>query len=177
MSVGGLQFRLHGIELLAGLLEHLERHHLGMFQGAAIVAIGVEDRALPLDLVLGLLGDRQVGLADLVEAVADIAARDLHPHVGAALEDIDLAVGDLIHQALGVVADGVEAVGDRLIALADLHFGGLLAHHLVEDFRLPQRARDQRDLVLVEVGYLLEQGVDGGRLDLVRHQSHFAQGR
>ena len=64
-----------------------------------------------------------------------------------------------------------------LIALADLHGGGLLSHHFVEDIRLPERARDERDLVLVKVGYLLEQGVDGGRLDLVRHQSHFPQRR
>ncbi len=64
-----------------------------------------------------------------------------------------------------------------LVALADLHFGGLLAHDLVEDLGLPQRARDQRDLVLVEVGDLLEQGIDGRRIDLVRHQPHLAQRR
>ena len=59
---------------------------------------------------------------------------------------------DLIDQPLGVVADGVEAVGDLLVALADLHLRGLLAHDLVEHLGLAEGAGDQRDLVLVEIG-------------------------
>ena len=94
---------------------------------------------LALDLVLGVLGDVEIDRLDLVEAVGDVAARDLHPDIGDALEDVDLAVGDLVDHALGVVADRVEAVGDLLVALADLHAGDLLAHHLVEH-RRPGRA-------------------------------------
>ena len=49
-------------------VEHFERHHLGLLQRAAEVAIGLEDRVLAVDLVLGLLGDVEIGVADLVEA-------------------------------------------------------------------------------------------------------------
>ena len=64
-----------------------------------------------------------------------------------------------------------------LIALADLHLRGLLAHHLVEHLGLAERTRDERDLVLVEIGDFLEQRVDGRRFDLFRHQAHLAQRR
>ena len=171
------QSRPRGLQLCLGLLQDFQCHHLGMLQGAAIVAIGIQNLALPLDLVLGLLGDGKVGAPDLVEPVGDIAARDLHPHVGAALEDVDLPVGHLVHESLGVIANRVEPVGDRVVALADLHFRCLLAHDLVEDLGLAQRARDERDLVLVQVGYLLQQGIDRRGLQLRRHQPQVSQRR
>ena len=116
------------VELRRCGLQHFEREHLGLLQRAAIVAIGLEDRVLAVDLVLGVLRDVEIDRADLVEAVGDVAARDLHPDVGRALEHVELAVGDLVDHALGVVADRVEALGDRLVALADLHAGDLVAH-------------------------------------------------
>jgi len=115
---------------------------------------------LAVDLVLGLLGDVQVGAADLVEAGGDVAAADLHPHIGSALHHVELAVVELVDHALGVVADGIEGVGDLFVALADGHRRHLAAHHFVEGAGLSQRPADQDDLVFVEVGDLGQQPGD-----------------
>ena len=61
--------------MLGGDLEQFERHHLGLLQRAAEIAIGLENGVLAVDLVLGLLGDVEIDVADLVEAGGDIAAR------------------------------------------------------------------------------------------------------
>ena len=168
-AFGGLvQFLLCFVEFPLGLLQNLERHDLGLLQGAAEVAVGFQDRGFALDLVLRFLRDAEVDAADLVEAVGDVAAGELHPRVGRAFPHADLAVGDLVDHRLGVVADGVEAFGDLAIAVADLHGGDVLAHDLVEVRGLVQRAGDDRDAVLVEVGDLLQQGVDRGVFALAR---------
>ena len=82
-----------------------------------------------------------------------------------------LAVRDLVDHPLGVVADRIEALGDLLVALADLHGRGLLADDLVEDAGLAERARDHGDLVLVEIGDVLEQAVDGRVVGLGRNDA------
>ncbi len=114
-------------------------------------------------------------MADLVEAVGNITSDDLHPDVAAALQDVDLAVTNLIDKARCIITDRIEAVGNRLVALADFHLGGLLPHDFVKHLGLTERARDQRDPILVEVRNLLQKRVDRGGLHLHRHQSYLAQ--
>ena len=172
-----LQLRFRGVELVLRRAQDFERHHLGLLQSAAEVAVGVEDHALALDLILGRAGDVEVGLLDPVEAVRDVAARNLHPDVGDPLPEVDLRVGDLIDHRLGVVADRVEPLGDLPVALADLDRLRLVADHLVEDAGLAERARDDGDPVLIEVGDLFQQAVDRRVLDLGGHQPQLAQGR
>ena len=75
---------------------------------AAEVAIGLEDRVFAVDLVLGVFRDVEISVADLVEAGRNVAARHLHPHVRGTLENVDLAVLELVDHALGIVADRVE---------------------------------------------------------------------
>lgn len=131
-----------------------------MLEGAAEIAVGVENDLFAADLVLGVGSDFQIDLLDLVEAVGDIAARRLHPDVAETLPGGNLPVGELVHHRLGVLADGVEALGDLLVALAHVHRRDLLAHDLVEEGCLGQRARDGDDLVLVEGGNLVQQRHD-----------------
>ncbi len=50
---------------------------------------------------------------------------NLHPDIADALHQVELAVVELVDHALGVVADGIEAVGDLFVALADIHGGDL----------------------------------------------------
>jgi hypothetical protein len=151
--------------------------HFSLLQCAAVVAIGLEDFALPLDLILGLLGNREVDGADLVETIRNIAARDLHPDVRSTLQHVDFAIGRLIGHTLGIITDRIKAAGNRLIALADLHLGGLLAHDLVEYFGLAERAGNKGDLLRVEMRYLLEQRIDWCRLELCGHQPHVSESR
>ena len=96
-------------ELGGRRLQHFQRKHLRLLQRAAIVAIRLQNRVLALDLVLRVRGDVEVRRAQLVETVGDVAARDLHPDIGRAFEQVELAVGKLVDHALGVVADGIEA--------------------------------------------------------------------
>ena len=131
---------------------------------------------LAVDLVLGLLGDIEIGVADLVEAAGDIAAADLHPHVADPLHQVELAVVQLVDHALGIVADGVEAVGDLLVALTDLHGGDLRADHVVECGGLRQRPADEDDLVLVEIGDLVEKAGDRLFARLLRPDPEFLDG-
>src|SRR5690606_18773423 len=94
----------------------------------AKITVGIEDFCFPLNLVLRFPSNRKIDLADLVEAVGNITSDDLHPDVAAALQDVDLAVTNLIDKALCIITDRVEAVGNLLVALADFHVGGLLPH-------------------------------------------------
>src|SRR5262245_5784556 len=172
-SVGGcLEVSLDRLELLSCFLQHLKRHNFGIFEGAAIVPVCFENLTLAVNLVLRFFCHRQIRLLDLVETISNIAAGDLHPHVGAAFEDIDLAVCNLVHQALGVIAYRVEPVGDCLIAFTDFHLRGLLPHHFIEHLGLAKGARNERNLVLVEIRYFFQQGVDRGRIDFLRHETH-----
>jgi hypothetical protein len=165
-----------GLELFLRLLQHFEGHDLGMLQGPAVITVGLEDRGLPLDLVLRFPRDGKIDLPNVLESIGDIAAHDLHPDVGAALENVDLAVADLLDEPLGILADRVEPVGDLLVAVADLHLCRFAPDDLVEHFRLPEGASDDRDLIPVEIGDLREQGVDRSRLDNIGHQPDAAQG-
>jgi hypothetical protein len=135
--------RLGRFEACLRLMQDLQGHHLGLLPGAAEIHIGLEDSVLPFDLVAGVLGHIQIGRLDLVEARGDVAAGHLHPQVPQALDGVDLTVGQLIDHRLGVVANGIEGLGDDLVALADLHGPHLLANHLVEQRRLVERAGDQ----------------------------------
>ena len=165
-SVASVRSRLDRIELFAGLLQHLQRHHLGVLQRTAVVPIGIEDLGLALDLVLGLLGDRRDRCRGSCRSGWRCRrARSSSTCCCRARGCRSCRRQTWSTRRLAVVADRVEAVGDRLVALADLHLRGLLAHHLVEDLRLPERASDQRDLVLIKVGYFLEQSIDRRRVD------------
>jgi hypothetical protein len=115
---------------------------------------------LAVDLILGVGGDRQIGVADLVEAGGDIAPAHLHPHIGGTLQQVQLVVGELVDHALGVVSDRIETLGDLFVAFADLHGGDLLAHHFVEGAGLAQRPADQHHAGLVEFGDLAQQAGD-----------------
>ena len=70
---------------------------------------------------------------------------------------MSIAVGDLVQHALGIVPDRVEALGDRLVALADRHAGDFLAHDLVEYRSLAEGPGDDLDLLGLELRDLLEQ--------------------
>ena len=105
----------------------------------------------------------------------DVAPRELHPDVRHAFENIDFSVAELVDHFLRVVADRIEGFRDLFVALADVHRLRLVANHLVEDFRLAERARNDRDAVLVELGDLFQQGVDRREIGPGRSDSEFAQ--
>ena len=107
----------------------------------------------------------------------DVAASGLLPDVRETLERVDAAVLDLLDHALRVVADAVEAVRDLRVALAELHRRDLLAHDLVEQRRLRERARDGDDLVVVEIGDAVQERDDRRFLGLLRHEAEIAEPR
>ena len=75
--------------------------HLGvLLKRTAIVAVGVENARLALNLIFCRRGHVEEGRLDLVEAISDVAAADLHPDVIDALEQVDLAVVELIDHRL-----------------------------------------------------------------------------
>ena len=63
-----------------------------MLVGAAEITVGIQDPPFAQDLVLAVLGDLKVGVADFVEAVGNVTTANLHPHVGDALHGVDFAV-------------------------------------------------------------------------------------
>ncbi len=64
---------------------------------------------------------------------------------------------------------------DLVIALADLHGRDLLADDFVEHGGLAQRAGDDRDLVLVEIGDVLEHRVDRRVIGLGRNDAEISE--
>ena len=128
-----------------------------MFQRPPEIPVGLENLRLALYLVLRGTGHVQINLFDLAETRRDIAPRDLHPDVAQPLKRIEFAVFDLVHHGLGIVPDAVERFGNLFVARANLHGLHLLAHHVVEQRRLVERAADGDHPLLVEVGYLVEE--------------------
>ena len=137
------------VKLLRCGLEHLERQNLRLLERPAIVAVCLKDRMLAIDLTLRGLRNVEVDRLDLVEPVGDIAPCNLHPNVGGTLHNIEFAVLQLINHAFGIVADRVEALGDRLVPLAYLHAGDLVAHDFVKNRGLAKRAGNCGDLFRV----------------------------
>ncbi len=170
-----LELVLLDLERGFGRLQHLQRQHLGLLQRAAKVLVGRKDQVFALDLVVRVLGDLEIRLLDLVEALRDVAARGLHPHVLETLPRVDLAVLELLDHGLRVVTDAVERIRDDGVAVADDHRRHLLAHHLVEQRRLRQRAGNGHDLVLVEIGHAPQQCHDRRLLGLVGHEPEILQ--
>jgi hypothetical protein len=142
---GASRAGLRRVERLAGLVEEAEAEDLGLLQGAAEVAVRVEDAALALDLLARVARHGDERPLDLVEPGGHVAARDLHPEVREALGAREPAVGDLLDHALRVVTDRVEGLGDGAVPLAHLEAAELIADHLVEKRRLRERARDGGD--------------------------------
>jgi hypothetical protein len=157
------------------LLENLESQNLGLLQGAAEIPVSFQDDAFAFDLVLRRPGHLEKRAANVIEAIGDIATRDLHPGVDHPLPEIERSVIDLVDHPLGVVTDRIERLGDVTIALADLHRFRLPAHQIVEDGGLRQRARDDRDPVLVEVRYLVQEGIDRHILGTLGHEPEVAE--
>ena len=172
---GACQRRLGLIELLFPLFEYLQCQYFRFLEGTPKVLVGFQDDVLPVDLVLGVFRDFQVGLLDFIETVGDIAAGHLHPDIADAFERIQLAILDLFHHVLGIVAYAVERIGNALIAVAQFHTADLLSHHLVEQRGLIQRAGDSQRFVLVQVRYLVDQVDDRGLIRLFGHQIKVAQ--
>jgi hypothetical protein len=83
----------------------------------------------------------------------------------------------LLDHALRVVANAVEAIGDFPVALAELHRRDLLAHDLVEQRRLRQRARDRDDLVLIELRHAVQERHDRRLLGLLGYEAEIAEPR